>query len=80
MSLWCCRGPLSTVGRGQDGAALTMLDVLPEDPVLRVVLKCDKAALLGAADLREESGKNRRVSGPHSQRFPISLREVTLGV
>lgn len=42
---------------GEDEVALTMLDVLPEDPVLGVVLKRHEAALLGAAHLREQSGK-----------------------
>jgi len=41
-----------------------MLDVLPEDPVLGVVLKRDEAALLGATHLRGESGRNRRASAP----------------
>lgn len=31
--------------------SLTMLDVLPEDPELGVVLKCNKAALSGGAHL-----------------------------
>lgn len=44
---------------GEEGAALTMLDVLPEDPVLGVVLKRHEAALLGAAHLQEQSGENR---------------------
>lgn len=69
--------------------ALTMLDVLPEDPVLGVVFKHDEAALLGAAHLRGESGKNTPGVSSHSQRFPIfpgdrpclsALREVGFAV
>lgn len=43
-----------------------MLDVLPEDPVLGVVLKRDEAALLGAAHLQGQSRENHWVSAPIS--------------
>lgn len=39
--------------------ALTMLDVLPEDPVLGVVLKRHQAALLGATHLQGQSTKKQ---------------------
>lgn len=64
--------PGMAVGR-EDGAALTMLDVLPEDPVLGVVLKRDEAALLGAAHLQGESRKNHRASAPIPSASLISL-------
>lgn len=36
---------------------LTMLDVLPKDPEFGVVLKCNKAALSGGADLPPRNHK-----------------------
>ena len=37
---------------------LTVLDVLPEDPELGVVFKCDKAALSGGAHLSTSHNTN----------------------
>lgn len=58
------KGPTALEWEREAGATLTMLDVLPEDPVLGVILERDEAALLGAAHLPGESGKSGCVSAP----------------
>lgn len=43
-----------TQGEAQGPQTLTVLDVLPQDPVFGIIFKSDKAALLRTADLRQE--------------------------
>lgn len=56
-----------TEGRVGGGAVdtwtLTMLDVLPQDPVFGIIFKSYKAALLRTADLRKERSVEEQRGG-----------------
>lgn len=56
-----------------------MLDVLPQDPVLGVVLKCDKAALLGAAHLWGERISGHLLSIPSTSVFALATSHDSSG-
>lgn len=52
-----------TQGEAQGPRTLTVLYVLPQDPVFGIIFKSHKAALLRTADLRQERGSMKEQQG-----------------
>lgn len=60
-------------GGAVDTWTLTMLDVLPQDPVFGIIFKSHKAALLRTADLRQREESMEEQQGGAAERSWVSV-------
>lgn len=63
-----------------DTWTLTMLDVLPQDPVLGIIFKSHKAALLRTADLRQREESMEEQQGGAAWRSSMEEQQEELSV